>query len=63
MGRGNYIHTVADLFRVGDSTVCNIVSKLLIEVMWEVAVHFPTMDRDNKLMSRNCSSSHIALEQ
>ena len=43
----NYIHTVSELFRVGDSTICNIVSKLLIELMYEVAVHFPTTERDN----------------
>ena len=49
MGRGDYIHTVAELFGVGDSTVCNIVlevPKLKIEVTWDVAVHFPTTERD-----------------
>ena len=49
MGRGDYIHTVAELFGVGDSTVCNIVlevPKLKIEVTWDVAVHFPKTERD-----------------
>ena len=49
MRRGDYIHTVAELFRVGDSTICNIVLevlKLMIEVMWDVAVHFSTTEAD-----------------
>ena len=48
MGRGNYIHTVAELFGVGDSTICNIVlevSKLMLEVIWDIAVHSPATDR------------------
>ena len=49
MRRGDYIHTVAELFGVGDSTICNIVLKvlkLMIEVMWDVAVYFPTTETD-----------------
>ena len=49
MRRGDYIHTVAELFGVGHSTICNIVlevSELMIEVMWDVAVHFPTTETD-----------------
>ena len=44
MGRGDYIHTVAELFGVGDSTVCNIVlevPKLKIEVTWTLQFIFP----------------------
>ena len=43
MGIGDYIHTAAELSGVGGSSVCNIVleaSKLMTEVMWNVAVHF-----------------------
>ena len=49
MGIGDYIHTVAELFLVGDFTVCNIVlkiSKPTIEAIWDVAVHFPTTERN-----------------
>ena len=49
MGRGDCTHTIAELFSVTDSTVCNIVlevSNLIIEVMWEVAVHLPTTEKD-----------------
>ena len=38
-----------EVFGVGYSTVCNIVlevSKLMIEVMWDVTVHFPATERD-----------------
>ena len=50
MGRGDYIHAVAELFGVGDFTVCKIileVSKLMIEVMWDVAVYFPATKRNH----------------
>ena len=42
MGRGDCPHTAAELSVVGGSSVCNIVleaSKLMTEVMWNVAVH------------------------
>ena len=45
---GDYIHTVAKLFRVGDSTVCNIILKasiLMIEVRSDIAVYFPVTER------------------
>ena len=48
MGRGDCTHTIAELFSVTDSTVCNIVlevSNLIIEVMWEVAVHLPATEK------------------
>ena len=49
MGRGYYIHIIAELFGVGDSTLSNIVlevSLLMIEVMRDVAIHFPATDRN-----------------
>ena len=49
MAKNDYIHTVAELFGVGYSAVCNIVLevyKLMIEMMWDVAFHFHATERN-----------------
>ena len=49
MGKSAYIHTVSEVFGVGDSAVYNIVLevyKLMIEVTWDVAFHFHATERN-----------------
>ena len=51
LGRGDYIHTIAKLFGVGDSTVCGIVVEVcnvIIKFIWDDVICFPKSAGDFK---------------